>query len=164
VSSLDTTDKAILDALQRNGRMTNVELADHVHLSPSAALRRVRRLEDAGVISGYVALLDKTAIGTPTSVHVEISLTSQQEGLLDAFEAAVRDIPEVMSCYLMAGSADYLVHVVCADVADYERIHRSQIAQLPGVSQLRSNFAIRTVIERTSYELRRTPGNPERRA
>ena len=73
--------------------------------------------------------------------------------MLDAFEAAVRAIPEVMSCYLMAGSADYLVHVVCADVADYERIHRSHIAQLPGVANLRSNFAIRTVVEQSGYRL-----------
>ena len=150
---LDTTDTAILEALQRDGRMTNVELADLVHLSASATLRRVRRLEESGIISCYVAVLDKAALGIPTSVHVEISLISQQEDLLDEFEAAVRQIPEVMSCYLMAGAADYLVHVVCADVADYERIHRSQIAQLPGVSRLRSNFAIRTVTERTGYEL-----------
>lgn len=133
--------------------MSNVELAEAIHLSPSAALRRVRRLEDAGVIDRYVALLDKRSIGLPTSVHVEISLSSQREEVLDEFEAAVLEIPEVMSCYLMAGAADYLVHVVCADVADYERIHRSQIALLPGVTRLRSNFAIRTVVERTAYEL-----------
>lgn len=151
--TLDATDRRILDLLQRNGRMSNVELAEAIHLSPSAALRRVRRLEDAGVIDRYVALLDKRSIGLPTSVHVEISLSSQREEVLDEFEAAVLEIPEVMSCYLMAGAADYLVHVVCADVADYERIHRSQIALLPGVTRLRSNFAIRTVVERTAYEL-----------
>ncbi len=150
---LDATDRRILDLLQRDGRITNVELAEAVHMSPSAALRRVRRLERSGVIERYVALLDKRALGLPTSVHVEISLSSQREEVLDAFEAAVLDIPEVMSCYLMAGAADYLVHVVCADVGDYERIHRSQIALLPGVTRLRSNFAIRTVVERTAYEL-----------
>ena len=129
----DSTDQAILRTLQQDGRISNVDLADEVHLSPSAALRRVRRLEESGVIAGYTAVLDKAVLGKPTSVHVEIGLTSQHEEVLDAFEAAVRDIPEVMSCYLMAGAADYLVHVVCADVADYERIHRSHIAQLPGL-------------------------------
>jgi Lrp/AsnC family leucine-responsive transcriptional regulator len=150
---LDATDQTILQVLQEDGRITNVDLADKVHLSPSAVLRRVRRLEESGVIRGYTAVLDKAAIGVPTSVHVEIGLTSQHEEVLDAFEDAVRDIPEVMSCYLMAGAADYLVHVVCADVADYERIHRSQIAQLPGVANLRSNFAIRTVVERSGYQM-----------
>ncbi len=153
MTELDRTDRAILGGLQRNGRMTNVELARLVHLSPSAAHRRVRRLEAAGVIDRYVALLDKAEIGLPTSVLVEISLSSQREEVLDAFEAAVVQIPEVMSCYLMAGAADYLILVVCADVADYERLHRSQIALLPGVTRLRSNFAIRTVVERTAYDL-----------
>lgn len=150
---LDATDKAILALLQADGRMTNVQLADRVHLSQSAVLRRVRRLEDSGVVDRYVMLVNASAIGRPTSVFVEISLSSQHEDVLDAFEDAVVQIPEVMSCHLMAGAADYLMHVVCADVADYERIHRSHIAQLPGVAQLRSNFAIRTVAERTAYDL-----------
>ncbi len=151
--TLDATDHAILAHLQQDGRMTNADLAERVHLSPSAVLRRVRRLEEAGVIDRYVMLVNPAAIGRPTSVFVEISLRSQQEDVLDAFEAAVVHIPEVMSCHLMAGAADYLVHVVCADVADYERIHRAHLAQLPGISQLQSSFAIRTVAERTAYSL-----------
>jgi Lrp/AsnC family leucine-responsive transcriptional regulator len=153
VVDLDATDRAILNLLQDNGRMTNADLADAVHLSPSAALRRVRRLEDSGVIDKYVMLVDSAAIGRPTSVFVEMTLTSQHEDVLDEFEAKVVEIPEVMSCHLMAGTADYLVHVVCADVADYERIHRSHLAQLPGLAQMHSSFAIRTVTERTAYSL-----------
>lgn len=150
---LDATDRAIVTALQGDGRMTNTDLAEVVHLSPSATLRRVRRLEDEGVIAGYAMMLDAASVGLPTSVFVEITLESQHEAVLDAFEAAIVLIPEVIGCHLMAGQADYLVHVVCADVADYERIHRGHIAQLPGVARLRSNFAIRRVVEKIGCEL-----------
>jgi len=150
---LDATDRALLGALQHSGRMTNSALAEAVHLSPSACLRRVRRLEEAGVIAGYVALLEREAVGFGTTVFVEISLTGQQEELLDAFEAAVASVPEVMSCHLMAGNADYLLKVVVADVADYERLHRNNVARLPGVAQVRSSFALRAVKETTAIEL-----------
>lgn len=106
-----------------------------------------------GVIDRYVALVDPAHVGRATSVFVEISLSSQHEDLLDDFEAAVGGCPEVMSCHLMAGSADYLVHVMCADVADYERIHRSHLALLPGVANLRSSFAIRRVLDTTAHTL-----------
>ncbi len=147
---LDATDHAILAALQVDGRRTNAALAEEVHLSPSACLRRIRRLEDEGIIAGYVALLDRGKVDRGTTVFVEISLDSQQEELLDRFEAAVRLVPEVMSCYLMAGNSDYLLKVAVADVADYERIHRTYMARLPGVAQLRSSFALRTVTESTA--------------
>ena len=150
---LDRTNRAILNALQEDGRITNAELAERVHLSPSACLRRVRRLEEAGIIDRYVALLDPAAIGRSTHVFVEITLQSQAEELLDAFEAEVADAPEVMSCHLMAGAADYLVHVVVADVADYERLHRTHLAQLPGVATLHSSFAIRAVHTGTAHRL-----------
>lgn len=150
---LDRTDRLILERLQVDGRISNADLAVAVHLSPSATLRRVRRLEEAGVIDRYVMLVNPAKVGVPTSVFVEISLASQHEDVLDAFEAKVVEIPEVMSCHLMAGQADYLLHVVCADVADYERIHRSRIAQLPGVATLRSSFAIRTVSDHTNIVL-----------
>jgi len=144
--ALDKLDIAVLDELQADGRMTSAELADRIGLSPSAALRRIRRLEDAGVI----------AIGRTVSVFVELSLDSQAEELLDEFEEAIAQTPEVMSCHLMAGDADYLLHVVCVDVADYERIHRQVLASLPHVSRLQSSFAIREVCNRTSFQL-----NPE---
>ena len=153
MQELDKLDIAILDELQADGRVTSAELADRVGLSPSAALRRIRRLEDVGVIDRYVMLIDPVAIGRTVSVFVEISLDSQAEELLDEFEAAIAQTPEVMSCHLMAGDADYVLHVVCVDVADYERIHRQTLASLPHVSRLRSSFAIREVCNRTNFKL-----------
>lgn len=153
VNELDTTDTAILRILQEDGRVTNAELADRVALSPSACLRRVRRLEEDGVIDRYVALVDAGAVGRPTSVFVEISLSSQREELLDEFEEMIRTTPEVMECHLMTGDADYLVKVQCSDVADYERIHRQYLAVLPGVSRLRTSFALRTVLATTALDL-----------
>lgn len=150
---LDATDRAILNVLQGSARITNVELAELVNLSPSACLRRVRALERAGVIARYVALLDATAVGRPTTVFVEISLEGQDDAHLDAFEAAIGTCPEVMRCHLMAGEADYLVQLACVDVGDYERIHRTHLSSLPGVARMRSSFALRSVCDRTSYEL-----------
>ncbi len=153
MTALDKTDRAILATLGADGRLSNVALAARVHLSPSACLRRVRRLEDAGVIDRYAAVIDPAAIGKATSVFVDISLSSQREDLLDSFEAAVTGVPGVMSCHLMAGDADYVVQIMCADVEDYERIHRSYLSRLPGVTRLRSSFALRTVCSRPAYEL-----------
>ena len=153
---LDAVDRAILDQLQIDGRVTNAELADRVGLSPSACHRRVRRLEQDGAIDRYVALISRDAVGRPVSVFVEVSLESQREDVLDAFEEAVRQIPHVLSCHLMAGDADYLLHVACADVAGYEAIHREHIAVLPGAIQVRSSFAIRTVTDSTVIPL--SPG------
>ncbi|MCP4964075.1 MAG: Lrp/AsnC family transcriptional regulator [bacterium] len=150
---LDRTDRAILAALGTNGRISNVALAEKVHLSPSACLRRLRRLEDSGVIDRYAAVIDPAKIGKPTSVFVDISLSSQRDDLLDSFEAAVREVPGVMSCHLMAGDADYVVQILCADVEDYERIHRSHLSRLPGVIRLRSSFALRTVVSKPAYEI-----------
>ena len=151
---LDHVDCLILRLLQNDGRMANVDLAEAVHLSPSACLRRVRRLEDAGFIDRYVALIDPSAVGLGTDVFVEITLVSQDEPALDAFEAAVADRPEVLSCHLMAGNFDYLVHVAVQDVGDYEILHRTHLAQLPGVARVRSSFALRPVCDRTAYPIR----------
>lgn len=149
---LDAVDRSILRVLQDDGRVTNAELADRVGLSPSACHRRVRRLETDGAIDRYAALVNRELVGRGVSVFVEISLESQREVLLDQFEAEVRKIPQVMSCHLMAGNADYLVHVTCRDVAGYERIHREYIAVLPGVTRVRSSFAIRTVADTTALD------------
>jgi len=105
------------------------------------------------VITGYVAVLDRSMIGRGTSVFVEITLTSQHEDLLDEFEAQVAVVPEVLSCHLMAGNSDYLLHVAADDVSDYERIHKSHLVRLPHVAQLRSSFALRTVCDRKAHEL-----------
>jgi Lrp/AsnC family leucine-responsive transcriptional regulator len=153
LSDLDTVDRTLLAILQTDARITNAALAEQVHLSPSACLRRVRRLEEAGVITGYVAVLDRSMIGRGTSVFVEITLTSQHEDLLDEFEAQVAVVPEVLSCHLMAGNSDYLLHVAADDVSDYERIHKSHLVRLPHVAQLRSSFALRTVCDRKAHEL-----------
>ena len=149
----DELDRAILNALQDDGRLTNADLADRIGLSASACHRRVRRLESDGVIERYAAMVNRELVGRSVSVFVEISLESQREELLDEFEAAVKDVPHVQSCHLMAGMSDYLVHVTCKDVADYETIHRESLAVLPGVTRLRSNFAIRTVADTTTLNL-----------
>lgn len=150
----DRADRAILAELQANGRLSNVELARRVALSESACLRRVKGLEEAGVIHRYAALLSQKAVGLPDSVFVEVSLTREQQEDLDAFEGAVRRLPEVMECYLMSGEYDYLLRVVVADTADYERIHREHITRLPGVARVRSSFALRTVTKKTELPIR----------
>jgi DNA-binding Lrp family transcriptional regulator len=151
--SLDAVDRAILGLLQEDGRIANVDLAEAVHLSPSACLRRVRRLEESGRIDRYVALVDPAAVGLGTDVFVEITLTGQDEATLEGFEVAVSERPEIMSCHLMAGQFDYLVHVVVRDVADYEVLHRTHLDQLPGVARMVSSFALRPICDRTAYPL-----------
>ena len=150
---LDPTDRKILRLLQADGRISNADLAEAIHLSPSSCLRRVRRLESSGVIDRYAMLVNPAAIGKTTSIFIEISLGSQSQEVLDAFEAAVADSSEIMECYLMAGQSDYLLRVEVADMADYERIHKSQLSRLPGVTGIRSNFAIRMVCKKSLYEL-----------
>jgi len=152
MESLDKLDLAVLSELQADGRMTSAELAERVGLSASATLRRVRRLEESGVIDRYVMLVNPAAVSRSVSVFVEISLDSQAEELLEEFEDAISKAPQVMSCYLMAGDADYRVHVMCADVAGYEQVHQ-YLASLPHVANLRSNFAIREVCARTELQL-----------
>ena len=155
MSELDATDHAILALLQGDGRMTHAAIAEEIHLSPSACLRRVRRLEAAGIISGYHARLDRALLGLGTTVFVEISLDGQQEHQLDEFEAAAREVPEILACHLMAGDADYLLQIVATDVADYERVHRTAMARLPHVAKVRTNFVLRSVIDRAPIEARR---------
>ena len=150
---MDSTDRKILRLLQKDGRMSNADLAEAIHLSPSSCLRRVRRLEDEGVIAGYAMLIDPAAIGKPSSIFVEMSLASQSEDALDAFESAVARCPDVMECYLMAGEYDYMLRVEVADNADYERIHRTTLSRLPGVARIRSSFTLRPVCKRTGYSL-----------
>jgi Lrp/AsnC family leucine-responsive transcriptional regulator len=151
--SLDAADRRILAALQRDGRITNQDLAEAVHLSPSACHRRVARLEASGAIRGYVALLEPRAVDRRATVFVEITLAGQAEEILDAFERAVARIPDVLECHLMAGAADYLLKVVAADSEDFARIHRQHLARLPGVAQMQSSFALRTVLATTALPL-----------
>lgn len=147
---LDATDRRILAVLQKDGRITNAELSERVNLSPSACHRRVERLEKEGFIAAYVALLDARRLGKPTTVFVEITLQGQADELLDAFERAVARVPDVLECHLMAGTADYLIKIMAEDTEDFARIHRQHLARLPGVRQMQSSFALRTVVKTTA--------------
>lgn len=153
VINIDATDRRILGILQREGRLTNAELADRVNLSASACHRRVKRLEVTGVIRDYVAMLDSRAIGRRATVFVEVTLSGQSEEILDAFEKAVAAVPDVLECHLMAGTADYLIKVVARDSEDFARIHRRYLTCLPGVAQMHSSFALRTVFGATALPL-----------
>lgn len=148
--SLDATDRRILAALQIKGRMSNAELSDKANLSPSACHRRVQRLEAEGYIRDYVALLDARKMGVPTTVFVEITLQGQADEVLDAFEKGVARIPDVLECHLMAGTADYILKVVAENTEDFARIHRQYLSRLPGVAQMQSSFALRTVFKTTA--------------
>jgi len=153
MAGLDAMDFKILNNLQADGRMSNQDLADKVNLSPSACLRRVRRLEEDGVIDGYIALLNPAAVGRASNIFIEITLSSQSEAVLDAFEIAIAQIPDVMECYLMAGEADYLVRVAVPSAEDYERIHKMYLSRLPGVARIRSIFAMRAVCKKQGFVL-----------
>lgn len=156
---LDAKDRAILAALQADGRLSNVDLAGRVNLSPSACLRRVRLLEEAHVIDGYAALVDPAAVGVPGNVFAEITLASQQQHDLDVFEDAVRAVPEIMECYLVTGDYDYLLRVVARDTVDYERIHHQHLTKLPGVARVKSSFTLRTVTKKSALPLGRAAGS-----
>ncbi len=151
--ALDRYDKLILEALQNDGRISNVQLAQHVSLSESACLRRVRALEESGMIDRYAALISQREVGLPGNVFVHIGLHREEESELAAFEEAVQNIPEVMECYLMTGEFDYLLRVVVSDMADFERLHRDSLTRLPGVARVNSSVSIRTVQKKTELPL-----------
>ena len=143
--TLDDIDRKILVELQADGRMSLNDLAAKVGLSPSPCLRRVRMLEKDGVISRYVAVLDQRAVGLPVSVFVSIKLESQREEALDRFAKAIARWPEVLECYLMTGPRDYLLRVVVADLAAYERFLKQKLTRLSGIGSIESSFALEQV-------------------
>lgn len=151
---LDRVDRALLQALQREGRITNSELAARVHLSESACLRRVRGLESDGLIEGYGVFINQQKAGCGVDVFVSITLERQERTDLAAFEQAIRKVPEVMECYLMSGEYDYLLRVVVADTADFERVHSRHLTSLPHVARVHSSFALRTVQKARELPLR----------
>ncbi len=151
--TLDKFDRLILGALQKDGRISNVDLAELVSLSESACLRRVRRLEEKGFIEKYTALLDQRQVGLSGNVFVHIALHREEQSELAAFEDAVQSLPEVMECYLMTGEFDYLLRVVVSDMADFERVHKESLTRLPGVARVNSSVAIRTVRKTTELPL-----------
>jgi Lrp/AsnC family transcriptional regulator, leucine-responsive regulatory protein len=152
-AGLDSLDRAILRLLQGDGRLTNVELAKQVRLSPSPCLRRVKALEERGYIRQYTALLDRDRLGRGLHVFVMVSLVSQRQETLEAFEAAVRGLDDVLECYLLAGEADYLLAVAAADLDSYQRLFTKRLGELPGVSSLRTLIAMKTVKATTALPL-----------
>lgn len=144
---LDRIDRRVLALLQADGRLSNTQLSAQVGLSQSACLRRVQRLERLGVIEGYGARLSPAALGRSEMVFIELTLDSQSESALEAFERAVAVSPDVLECHLIAGDYDYLLRVAVASTAEYERVHRRQLATLPHVARIRSLFALRRVMQ-----------------
>jgi Lrp/AsnC family transcriptional regulator, leucine-responsive regulatory protein len=152
---MDRADIALVDALQRDSSRSIAELADTVALSASACHRRMRALEERGVIEGYAARVDPRAIGLAAEVFVEITLTSQSREAMDKFERAVGDFDDILECHLMSGGADYLLRVAATDLDHYGRIHRDCLARLPGVSAMRSSFSLRLIKRFTGYPVAR---------
>jgi DNA-binding Lrp family transcriptional regulator len=152
-SQLDAIDKAILVELQQDGRISNLALAQRVHLSPSACLRRVKALEDSGVIAGYVALLNPRAVGRHGTSYTIINLESTQPQRLESFEQAVRDTPAILDCVYVAGTNDYLIRFAYRDAEELERFHAEVLAHLPGVVRSNSMLVLRTVKKTTALAL-----------
>lgn len=150
---LDSIDRAILEVLQQQGRISNQELAQRVHLSASACLRRVKALEESGVIAGYVALLNPKVVGQPGTSFTIINLDSTQPAKLEAFEQAVRDSPQILDCFYVAGANDYLVRFTYRDAEDLERFHGEVLPRLPGVMRSNSMLVLRTVKRTTALAL-----------
>jgi DNA-binding Lrp family transcriptional regulator len=145
---LDRIDIALLREIASNARVSHVDLAERVGLSSTACSRRLATLEDEGFIAGYHAALGLQALGLGTTVIVRITLESQSEDALQAFEAAVAKCPSVIRCLLMSGSDDYLVTILARGIEDFEQIHKTQLSRLPKVARIHSSFAIRNVVER----------------
>lgn len=153
-TQLDAIDRQILQILQHDARLSNQELAQRVHLSPSACLRRVKRLEEEGVIARYVALLDPRAVGQPGTSFTIVNLERITPEAMSAFEAAVKAEPSILDCYYVAGSNDYLLRFTYRDAADLESFHTQVLARLPGIVRSNSMLVLRTVKRTTALEVR----------
>ena len=151
--NLDKTDLGILKQLQADARLSNVELAKRVHLSPSPCLARVRRLERLGIISRHVTLLDPQSLGLSVSVFIQITLDKQARERLDQFESAIRKRSEVMECYLMTGESDYLLRVLVPDVQALEQFIIAELTRIPGIATIRSSVALKQVKYETALPL-----------
>lgn len=152
-TALDQIDRRILAALQENARISNVDLAGKAGISASPCWRRVRDLEETGVISRYVTLVEPAALGLQVSVFVQVTLEKQGEAALEVFERAVLARPEVMECYLMTGDADYHLRIVVADLQAYERFLMDHLTRVPGIANIRSSFALKQVKYTTALPL-----------
>ncbi len=152
---LDATDIKILNLLQEDAKLTNVELASRVNLSPSPCLARVRALEQRGIVSRYVTLLDPLKVGLGISVFVQIGMERQVERNLEDFQAAIASYPEVMECYLMTGDFDYLIRVVVKDMPALERFIVEKLTKIPGISNIKSSLALKQVKYKTALPLQK---------
>ncbi len=161
---LNPVDWKILARLQENARITNVELARAVNLSPSACLARVRALEAMRIVSRHVTLLDPLKCGLSASVFIQVTLERQVGAALQTFERAIRERPEVMECYLMTGDSDYLLRVVVADVQALERFIVEFLAKIPGVGNIKSSFSLKQVKYQTALPLPLAASEAPRRA
>ncbi|MEP1144414.1 MAG: Lrp/AsnC family transcriptional regulator [Henriciella sp.] len=146
---LNAQDERILQLLNKNAKLSHAEIGEQVGLSTSSVHRRVRAMETGGVIEGYGIQINEAALDRATSVFVQVTLRDQQDDGLQAFEKAVRGAPDIAACYLMTGEADYLLRIAIRDTADYERVHRDVLTRLPNVERVISQFAIRTVCQRS---------------
>lgn len=151
--TLDRTDYRILHYLQNDGRMSNLELADAIGLSPSPCLRRVRALERSGVLKRYVGIVDAHAVGLPVTAFVNVSLNIQEKRALEKFQSAIETYPEVMECYLMTGTSDYLLRVVLPDLESYERFLMEKLTKIPVIANIQSSFALNAIVQRTELPL-----------
>ncbi|MDO8272344.1 MAG: Lrp/AsnC family transcriptional regulator [Gammaproteobacteria bacterium] len=151
--NLDKTDLKILHHLQSDGRISNAELADTVGLSPSPCLRRVRALEEAGVLRRYAGLVDPRAVGLPISVFVNVSLRSQERASLEEFERQILQYREVMECYLMTGGFDYMLRVVVPDLDSYQRFLADKLTRIKSVANIQSSMTLKQVVYKTELPL-----------
>ena len=151
--TLDNTDRRILRVIQEEARVSNSELAERVGLSPSPCWRRVRTLEENGVIERYVTLVNAKAVGLPINVFATVTLEKQAESALELFEKAVTKRPEVMECNLMTGEFDYLLRVVVADLAAYERFLMDHLTRIKGIASIKSSFSLKQVSYKTALPL-----------
>ena len=147
---MDAVDRKILRTLSRQGRLTNAELAEEVGLSASPCWTRVKRLEQAGVIKGYAAVLDQAALGLPDTVFIEVMMERHDEEQLRRFEQAVKDIPEILECHLVTGEYDYVIKAAVGGTVGYERLLRDRLYRLPGVRHTRTSFALRCLKQELS--------------
>ena len=151
--TFDNTDRRILRVIQEEARVSNSELAERVGLSPSPCWRRVRALEESGVIERYVTLVNAKAVGLPINVFATVTLEKQAESALELFEKAVTKRPEVMECNLMTGEFDYLLRVVVPDLAAYERFLMDHLTRIKGIASIKSSFSLKQVSYKTALPL-----------
>lgn len=150
---MDRTDFRILHYIQNNGRMANTDLAEAVGLSPSPCLRRVKALEASGVIDRYVGIVDASAVGLTVNAFISVSLRSQEKSALEKFQTRVAGYPEVMECYLMTGTSDYLLRVVLPDLESYERFLLEKLTRISGIANIQTSFALKPIVQRTELPL-----------